>query len=193
MSRLKDLLNLSHVPRWAITPIGRPQSVAEHSFRVAAIIMELAEQMCELGLGKQDITRFTNECIRWAIVHDGPEAWTGDTPGPVKRLMKERGINLDAADYVLCPWYEEEHNRASGQYAWIEKMSKVANLIEELTWLKLYGNGVKYHYNGPDKPAEYIQEHVRKRIYRLAAEGEKDFYMTGFVAAVNRVLGEVAS
>lgn len=193
MSRLKDLLNLSHVPRWCITPVARQQSVAEHSFRVAAIIMELAERMCELGLGKQNSLKFANECIRWAIVHDGPEAWTGDTPGPVKRLMKERGINLDAADYVLCPWYEEEHAAVEMQYGWIERMSKVANLIEELTWLKLYGDGVQFHYNGPDQPPEKIQEHVRKRIYKLAAEGERDYYMTGFVAAVNRVLGEVAS
>jgi 5'-deoxynucleotidase YfbR-like HD superfamily hydrolase len=74
---IRTKLNLSYVPRWVIVPMTRPQSVAEHSWRVAAIAMELGERLSPTSL-------FSCSLVRLAVEHDMQEALTGDLPSSAK-------------------------------------------------------------------------------------------------------------
>lgn len=66
-SRLKDTLRSGN------TGAGRPESVADHSWRAALMALTLEDR-----LGDVDCDRL----IRLLLVHDLAEALTGDTPAP---------------------------------------------------------------------------------------------------------------
>lgn len=94
--RINDLLNLAHVQHWHNVPTLRKPSVAEHSYRVVALTMEI----CEI-LEVNEID--TLDALRWATIHDGPEAETGDLPGPIKKLLP---VGLwTRLEGLLCPWF----------------------------------------------------------------------------------------
>lgn len=91
---LKDLLRLDLVPRWQLEPMLRTQSVAEHSFRVAAIVMDL----CDAFQADPDVQA---GAVMWAIMHDGPEAETGDIDYRVKQYVKSA---IELYETEKCPW-----------------------------------------------------------------------------------------
>lgn len=61
--------------RHCVTSTGRPESVAEHSWRLALMAMLLTAEFPELDL---------NRVIRMCLIHDLGEAFTGDIPTFVK-------------------------------------------------------------------------------------------------------------
>ena len=61
--------------RHCVTSTGRPESVAEHSWRLALMAMLLTGAFPELDL---------NRVIRMCLIHDLGEAFTGDIPTFVK-------------------------------------------------------------------------------------------------------------
>lgn len=61
--------------RHCVTSTGRPESVAEHSWRLALMAMLLTGEFPELNL---------NRVIRMCLIHDLGEAFTGDIPTFVK-------------------------------------------------------------------------------------------------------------
>ena len=117
---MSDLLTLSHVPRWSIVPHIGHQFVADHSFRVAIILLELCQRL--------DFELDANGLI-WALVHDGPEAWTGDISGPFKPP------NSDAH---VTPWW---HNIKRSISPTTLALVKLCDLIEGATWISKWGVG----------------------------------------------------
>lgn len=91
---LRQDLGISYVPRWSIVPHGRPQSVAEHSWRVARLAMTIADL-----LGYDEARR--NAAAARAIMHDVEEAVTGDVPSPVKDARGEEGGYFDEIGWVV--------------------------------------------------------------------------------------------
>lgn len=61
--------------RHCVTSTGRPESVAEHSWRLALMAMLLTGEFPEMDL---------NRVIRMCLIHDLGEAFTGDIPTFVK-------------------------------------------------------------------------------------------------------------
>lgn len=120
---MNDLLALSIVPRWAIVPMSRPQSVGEHSFRVAVILLELCKR---LGI-KAD-----HDALVWALTHDGPESRTGDIPSTVPRNL------LTETELAACPWYRDIIGHIPVRW---RMMVKLADLIEAATYVAMWGNG----------------------------------------------------
>ena len=125
---LHDLLALSHIPRWVIVPHSIPQSVADHSFRATVILIELIRRL-EMHL--------PTLALVWALVHDAPESWTGDIPGPFKHPDQEL---LDSA---ICPWWSDIKSAVPPKW---KVMFKVADLIETGTFIKKYGIGAHAGY-----------------------------------------------
>lgn len=126
-SRLLDLLNLCHVPRWAVVPMARPQSVAEHCYRVAAIAYELAKTF-------DNRLPFTQSVVAYALIHDAPEAETGDIPGHFKRRMG-LGLRNDLSykGKEQCPWMLKE-----APVGIVEQVVHVADQVETISWFILY-------------------------------------------------------
>lgn len=127
LPRLRDLLNLSAVPRWVVVPHHGHQSVAEHSFRVAAIAAELAIAY------PHGSSALATLCKTWALAHDGSEAITGDVPGSYKSTLtpNERERINQAA-----PWCATE-----GSYTppLARQIVKLADLIESFTFIQRFG------------------------------------------------------
>lgn len=100
-NRLSDLLRLQFVPRWTVIPTTRRQSVAEHSFRVAIIVQELVDCIPMKG---------TISAVRYALMHDGPESFTGDLPGNLKEYLPDNkeGTGWAQTEIKLCPWFYKE-------------------------------------------------------------------------------------
>lgn len=140
-SRLEDLLDLAHVPRWSRVPLLRPQSVAEHSFRVGAIALEICRRLNHFGkhnaLGYANVV-LEHRVLLWALVHDGPEAETGDVPYPTKKFVRDMtGIDpFSRQEDMACPWYRSmSHEVHSNEVAII----KIADKIEEVLFLNEWG------------------------------------------------------
>lgn len=74
---------LQHVPRWAIVPKIKQQTVAEHSYGVMSLVLWMFEEA--RGNGTSVSVDFEIETIKHAIKHDQYEAVTGDTPSTAKQ------------------------------------------------------------------------------------------------------------
>lgn len=75
-----EKLRLMQVKRYPICHVNREQSVAEHSYNVLLIAMELAVETHD-----RDIME---EVIRYALHHDIEEVYTGDIPSSFKRQLR---------------------------------------------------------------------------------------------------------
>lgn len=108
---LKERLNLSYVPRWAIVPMTRHQSVSDHSWRVAILARDLYDRLvCDLGMLHENLP-----VTEFAIAHDIEEASTGDVPSTIKDLAEPP---KDVTRLIV----------------------KVADVLETRTWLRLWGH-----------------------------------------------------
>ena len=112
---LQKLLTLSIVPRWAIIDKFRDQTVGEHTFRVAAIVLQLVREFDKRGLYVSK-----SKALELAIIHDIEEAWSGDLPTPYKRLkgLQESTFKPDTNEAFLV---------------------KLADLLEACIFLDRYG------------------------------------------------------
>lgn len=121
---IREKLNLSYVPRWAIVPMLRPQSVADHSWRVAIIVEELINRL--ILRANFDHTDTVYVMVA-ALRHDMDEVKTGDIP------------SLEKPDFKM-----PESNTGL--------LLKVADMIEARTWIRMWGHpervaGVINHTN----------------------------------------------
>lgn len=78
---------MSHVPRWSIVPVQKPQTIDGHSYFVVLYTWQICTW---LGMSIRDRAA----AIEYAIFHDMPELRTSDMPGPVKRQV----VNPDLMD-----------------------------------------------------------------------------------------------
>jgi 5'-deoxynucleotidase YfbR-like HD superfamily hydrolase len=106
--QLKLALNLHNIRRFQTHRLQVPKSVAEHSFRVAAIYAFLG--------GKE---------ILPAMLHDIEESITGDVPSPVKKDLQ--GLEKYEA---MRPSFEAASEKKLGKVA--DKLELVLDLREQL-------------------------------------------------------------
>jgi 5'-deoxynucleotidase YfbR-like HD superfamily hydrolase len=82
---------LADLPRtgWLLRGVSPCESIADHSFGVALVALLLTDALREAG-EQVDGERV----LRMAILHDAPEARTGDIPMPSKTAELESAIDL---------------------------------------------------------------------------------------------------
>ena len=85
---LRAAERLKVVTRSAWTSAGRPESVAEHSWRLCLMAITLHPSFPEVDLGR---------LLRMCVVHDLGEALHGDVPAPVqaRAIAEGRGPKAD--------------------------------------------------------------------------------------------------
>ena len=95
----RDYLNILHVaeklkdtPRHCTTTKGRPESVAEHSWRVSLMAFFLRNAFPELDMDK---------VVRMCLIHDLGECFTGDIPTFVKT-----DSDRETEDSLLQKWVD---------------------------------------------------------------------------------------
>lgn len=156
MSRLNDLLLLTYVPRWSIIPVARPESVAEHSFRVAVIALEIAQRA----------NLETAPVLYRALIHDGPEAGTGDIANPVKGPIAP---DLQRIERVLCPWWDS--GRPSRDI--FDHIVKVADVMDALVYLQRHGEFMGGLNNIMHWALERMETQYESALNRLPEDMQK--------------------
>jgi len=105
---------LGAIHRWVAASPLRPKSVAAHSYYVAKI----ARRICHLLKSQQqDLKIDILRVVDMALMHDEPEAVTGDIPLPVEgmsdaikeeheRILKEEYASIPQGNYFVELWRE---------------------------------------------------------------------------------------
>lgn len=122
------LYRLSYITRYSVVPRIKDESVAEHSFYVASIVIKLHDEY------KFNV----DEAVTMAIVHDWTEAWTDDVTVATKRkfpsiakAVKESELevaNEEFSPLVLDRWLE--HNSCITLESKIVHMADVIQCIQ---------------------------------------------------------------
>lgn len=125
--RLKDVLRSAH------TSSGRPESTAEHSWRLCLMALAFEDQLAGLDLGK---------VLRMCVVHDLGEAIHGDIPAVEQAAHPDKGEqeradllqltrHLDAPlrDRLLALWDEYERGESAEALA-VKALDKLETLLQ---------------------------------------------------------------
>jgi putative hydrolase of HD superfamily len=110
---MMSLDTLADLPRtgWLLRGVRPCESIAEHTFGVALCALLLSDAMRSEGAVIDG-----ERVLRMALVHDAPEAKTGDLPMPIKTAEIEHALDeLDARiaramlpDALHADWLEAE-------------------------------------------------------------------------------------
>lgn len=135
----KQIYNLAHINRYSIVPRIRNESVAEHSFFVASIVIMLHDEY-EFDVGK---------ATTMAVLHDWTESWVDDITVKTKRDFPGIARALKEAEHCIVLDYFP----SSAKYYWRElhqnnttveaKIVKYADTIQVLQYAQneiLMGN-----------------------------------------------------
>lgn len=125
----RELRDLAHVPRWTVLRRARQQSVVEHSWFVAVYALEL-----------QDITGWkgsTSDLVQHALLHELEEVWTGDVPGPGKRLLinGHSGEVINALRERIHGIFPQHFRAYMGVNEDIRHIVKCADIMEAVFYL----------------------------------------------------------
>lgn len=150
-----EMARTSHIKRWHIVNTANQQNLAEHSYNVAVIGLELYTRV--LGVPP------TAEFILSLLFHDSAEIRYGDIPTPGKSFMRnfvEDKTLFDAMDDCIMPHVPYT---AGGQHdPGGEEFVKLADLIEAAWWIR--ENGVGAHAAVvADKCWQSVVEFVHRR------------------------------
>ncbi|MBJ73085.1 MAG: oxetanocin [Sandaracinus sp.] len=129
---------LADLPRtgWLLRGVAAPESIAAHSHGVALVAMLLVDALRERG------ERVDGErVLRMALVHDAPEAATGDVPMPVKSpaldaALKDAEATLAAR--LLGEGYAALWREAEAQESLEARVVKAADKIQMMIKLLAY-------------------------------------------------------
>ncbi len=137
---------------WKERDIKNPESVADHTFSVAVLVMQMSDKM------KLD----TEKCMRMALLHEIAEAKIGDiTPQnpkyknkvkfekeAIKKIIKETGN-----DFFVPVLEEYEKN-----------LSKEANLVHDMDKIEMLIQALDYEKKHPDKNLQEFFDYVNGKL-----------------------------
>ena len=152
---IKEIENLKSVTRTAWTKTGRRESTAEHSWRLAMLLMVLREDFKDLDIDK---------AIKMSLVHDLGELYDGDISAKLqndndnKAEMEEKAMRRmltilpeNLAENIYDLW--KEYNECSTKEAKLVKaMDKLETIVQ---------------HNQGDNPDHILCRRFRHRRCRL--------------------------
>lgn len=118
---INDLYRLAETDRWHLVHMNRKQSVAEHSFFVALLAMRVAA-----AIGAP-----VGRAVQYALLHDGDEAWMGDTASPVKVYLDQSKFPIDKMMGDMHIWNVAPIVRS---------IVKICDDVEAIKFLRKYGD-----------------------------------------------------
>lgn len=138
---LAEKLRTAHTKRWQIVNVGRIQNVAEHSFLVQLIAIEVS-RACEFSNSKGGPFNVEKEhqIMRWAMWHDMMEVKTGDINTPVKAVIK-KAIGESGIEKLEKSYSTEYAEISSDTWPVIKDIVKLADYMEALNFLNEEGKG----------------------------------------------------
>jgi 5'-deoxynucleotidase len=173
---LYDYLRVSHIKRWHNVNTVRQQTVAEHSYMVALIALDLFNYI----VGVKDDESGAFHMLIAAMFHDTPEVASGDTPTPAKRLIREiTGVPeiFDKIDKRLMPTLP--YINVNRVVPALEDFIKMADAIEGYHFI---------HDNGAGTHAQIVISGARRKMEDMVEKLYNDTEGGEWYQAVNRVL-----
>ncbi len=167
--KLEIIAAAGRVKRFHNTPMLTGQTVGEHSFMVASLVMLLTE-------GQPPEVRVY--LLMAALMHDVAEAATGDMPSPAKRAMDVRDAFTEYEAKVF-KWagFGDEHIPLSNKE---ERIIKIADILEGVMRCRLeiaMGNtlaaGILEKFNsylGKHAPFSNKETEVIKAVFSYSGE-----------------------
>ncbi len=129
---------LSELPRtgWILSGVASPESVAAHTHGVALAAMFLVDALREEGM-----TLDGERVLRMALVHDAPEARTGDIPMPnktpaLREALREveAGIVRDLLPASSFSLWEESEAGESLEARVVKAADKIQMMVKMLVY-----------------------------------------------------------
>ena len=121
-----DVMRMMVIKRWGIISMTRTQSVAEHSYNVAMMALNICNNSRRLEVSVERI-------LMLALTHDLPEIHTGDIPmslktDDIKQALKE----YENANYPLLASFKHRSMELE------TLIVKVADIMEAITYCRRY-------------------------------------------------------
>lgn len=167
-----DFMRAGHVKRWHIVETVRPQTLAEHLWRVTVIALELYQLM------GHDAANERAQLMAAALFHDTPEIRMGDTPTPAKAFIRERagvGDMFKLMEEELMPEIPYIGGALPPELA---RFLKMADAIEAAHWISEHAVGAHGQV-----VAQYNKKLMGDLVVRFTNETGQDWFK-----AVNEVL-----
>lgn len=162
---LKEKLRTAHVKRWQIVNTTRNQTVAEHSFLVQLIAVEISRLIKHSNhrAGPINIEK-EHAIMRWAMWHDMLEVKTGDINTPVKiHLRKVSGG--DVVEQIEFSYSAEFEKISKDTSQTVKDIVKLADYMEALNFLSVEGRG--------DHATVEVPETLRDAMWKLFEEAKR--------------------
>lgn len=157
---LHKIENLKNTTRYLKTTLGRQESSAEHSWRLAMMTFIFADEL------KLNID--VNKSIKIALVHDLAESITGDinailiedgkvSKNEIKAMLKlTKDVPNELENEIMNLWNEYNNNETK-EAKFIKALDKIETLLQFLE----VGNKYKL-FDRPDFLLKYANKHVEE-------------------------------
>jgi 5'-deoxynucleotidase YfbR-like HD superfamily hydrolase len=155
---LAQIYNLAFVYRYSVIPRVKNESIAEHSFFVASLVVKLQEDY-SFDLGK---------AVTMATIHDWTESWTDDITVATKRKFPLIADAVEVVEYqVVREFFPNSVQNIWSEYK--EGHSVEAKIVKYADTLQVIQYAVNEAKLG-NKYMESVVEDAKQRLLKLEYE-----------------------
>lgn len=154
---LESVMRIQAVKRWHMIDTTRTQNLAEHSANVAMLAMLI---VLTAPIEFFDTYTYVGAV---ALVHDLPEAFTGDIPSHTKKLIQ----GVDALEKLVTPRGFILEARTSTMM-----LIKMCDIADGIRFIRLHG---------VDMTAGHAQEGLEEQILKIFQSAEQEYHWPAHV------------